>query len=66
MGQFLTTLVFKGVNIEFVILWLMLRRDHHSLFKLKAFLKAVQNKIEEIDQTFHLVMILENFQVSFQ
>ena len=25
--------------------------------------KAVQKKIEEIDKTFHLVMILENFQV---
>ena len=25
--------------------------------------KAVQKKIEEIDTTFHLVMILENFQV---
>ena len=24
---------------------------------------AVQKKIEEIDETFHLVMILENFQV---
>ena len=26
--------------------------------------KEVQQKIEEIDKTFHLVMILENFQVS--
>ena len=26
--------------------------------------KDVQQKIEEIDKTFHLVMILENFQVS--
>ena len=34
------------------------------LFLLKAsILKAVQKKIEEIDETFHLVMILEEFQV---
>ena len=33
-----------------------------SLLKA-SFLKAVQKKIEEIDETFHLVMILENFQV---
>ena len=27
---------------------------------------AVQKKIEEIDTTFHLVMILENFQVFYK